>query len=193
MQAISGLQPVLAALLAAGIVWVGCGRGVVGRLRKFALSSANNQRQRASVTLPATLTLELLAAALGDGASVPRALIAVGDVVSGATGDGLRVAGQRLLNGSLWTDAWVMDGSLAAGERRTLQAVRDCLRAPWERGTQAVPQIRAMIEQLDTAERADLEQRASRLSVNLLVPTALCFLPAFICIAVIPTIAAMIN
>ena len=44
----------------------------------------------------------------------------------------------------------------------------------------------AAIECVDGAARAGIERRAAKLSVRLLMPTGLCFLPAFICVGVIP-------
>ena len=62
------------------------------------------------------------------------------------------------------------------------------LREPWNDGVAAGAQIGATMEQLETTERMEIERASSRLSVRLLLPMGLCFLPAFLCIAVIPTI-----
>ena len=53
--------------------------------------------------------------------------------------------------------------------------------------------IHAAIEQMDGSERARIEQRASRLSVRLLLPMGLCLLPAFLLIAVVPTIMSFMR
>ena len=67
------------------------------------------------------------------------------------------------------------------------------LRAAWEDGVSPLPQIHAAIEQMDGSERARIEQRASRLSVRLLLPMGLCLLPAFLLIAVVPTIMSFMR
>lgn len=72
----------------------------------------------------------------------------------------------------------------------TLRLVRDTLEPSWTQGVRAGPRLRAVIEQLDSTERMRVERRSRQLSVRLLLPTGLCFLPAFLCIAVIPTIAS---
>ena len=36
-------------------------------------------------------------------------------------------------------------------------------------------------------------KETSRLSVRLLLPVGLCFLPAFICIGIVPTVASMMR
>ena len=46
---------------------------------------------------------------------------------------------------------------------------------------------------MDGSERARIEQRASRLSVRLLLPMGLCLLPAFLLIAVVPTIMSFMR
>lgn len=77
-----------------------------------------------------------------------------------------------------------------AAARETLRLARDTLEPSWTHGVRAGPRLRAVIEQLDSTERMRVERRSQQLSVRLLVPTGLCFLPAFLCIAVIPTIAS---
>ena len=51
-------------------------------------------------------------------------------------------------------------------------------------------EIESAIEQLDRDERAAIERNAAKLSVKLLMPTGLCFLPAFVLVGVIPAIAS---
>ena len=46
--------------------------------------------------------------------------------------------------------------------------------------------LESAIEQLDRDERAAIERNAAKLSVKLLMPTGLCFLPAFVLVGVIP-------
>ena len=50
--------------------------------------------------------------------------------------------------------------------------------------------LESAIEQLDRDERAAIERNAAKLSVKLLMPTGLCFLPAFVLVGVIPAIAS---
>ena len=63
--------------------------------------------------LPLPLILEMLSVAIRQGASIPRALIAVGDIAAGEFGAGLRSAGEQLNKGVSWDDAWPDDGDLA--------------------------------------------------------------------------------
>ena len=56
--------------------------------------------------LPLPLVLEMLSVAIRQGSSIPRALIAVGDIAAGDFGAGLRSAGEQLNRGIPWNDAW---------------------------------------------------------------------------------------
>lgn len=152
----------------------------------------------------AALVLELLLVALEQGAAIPRALQCVGEVLGGGVGTGLAYAARQLVCASSWSDAWCLPcdhlAELINGApysaadidhaQRILRLVGATLRESWERGIRAAAPLRAAMEQLESTERTRIEQRAQKLSVKLLFPTGLCFLPAFLCIAVIPTIAS---
>ena len=64
------------------------------------LASAERMRE-----LPLPLILEMLSVAIRQGSSIPRALIAVGDIAAGEFGAGLRSAGEQLNEGVSWDDA----------------------------------------------------------------------------------------
>lgn len=138
------------------------------------------------------LTLRMLLVAIESGTSIPRALCVVGQSVSGGVGEGLEDAGHALLRGVSWHDAWVVACDDAeAGSSLTL--IADALRPSWEQGTAPGIRLRAAITQLDAQERSAIEQAASKLSVRLLLPTGLCFLPAFILIGVAPAIVSFAS
>ncbi|WP_126030462.1 tadC protein [Bifidobacterium callimiconis] len=179
------------------------------------------------------LVLEMIAVAVRQGASIPRALEVIGGVCSraggcgggvggaggfgdrggnaiddvglddrgsaghgsgrGAGGDGhdlgremIRVA--RALNrGADWDNAWGVadpDGPDAAA----LAVIRSALEPSWKHGISPLLRIETTIEQIDRDERQRIEEAAAKLSVRVLVPMGLCFLPAFILIGVIPSI-----
>ena len=124
------------------------------------------------VRTPLPLVLEMLSVAIRQGSSIPRALIAVGDIAAGEFGAGLRSAGEQLNKGVSWDDAWPDDGDLAV--------VRDAFASSWHSGASPVERLETAVEQLDWDERSQIEQAAAKLSVRLLLPTGLCFLPAFV-------------
>ena len=131
--------------------------------------------------LPLPLILEMLSVAIRQGASIPRALIAVG----GEFGAGLRSAGEQLNKGVSWDDAWPDDGDLAV--------VRDAFASSWHSGASPVERLETAVEQLDWDERSQIEQAAAKLSVRLLLPTGLCFLPAFVAVGIIPSVMSFVQ
>ena len=100
--------------------------------------------------LPLPLVLEMLSVAIRQGSSIPRALIAVGDIAAGDFGAGLRSAGEQLNRGIPWNDAWPDDGDLAV--------VRDAFASSWHSGASPVERLETAVEQLDWDERSQIEQ-----------------------------------
>ena len=88
--------PMLAAVGAAGATWL------------YEWSPARNPPDSGAVRscdLPLPLILEMLSVAIRQGASIPRALITVGNIVEGEFGGELRSAGERLNSGMPWNEA----------------------------------------------------------------------------------------
>ena len=127
-------------------------------IQLFDLAPAGRVRE-----LPLPLVLEMLSVAIRQGSSIPRALIAVGDIAAGEFGAGLRSAGEQLNKGVSWDDAWPDDGDLAV--------VRDAFASSWHSGASPVERLETAVEQLDWDERSQIEQAAAKLSVRLLLPT----------------------
>lgn len=167
------------------------------------------------------LVLRMVQVSLRQGASVPRALDVVGRAVGGAYGQCLSRVGESLLRGVSWSDAWCAalagtDASagmnhsarLGGAKRRgrsgqhgdtdggagdiALGMIRESLEPAWLQGDSPGVLIDAAVEQLDKDERARIERAAARLSVRLLMPTGLCFLPAFVIVGVLPAIASFL-
>ncbi len=134
-----------------------------------------------------TLVIALVIAALEQGASIPTALRTVGACCGPACASALADVADALEQGVPWSDAWSVAGALAdepntRGLASVLHTLADALRSPWQDGSAAVPRLRAAAEQLDSLERMRIERAASALSVRLLLPMGLCFLPAFLCL-----------
>lgn len=135
--------------------------------------------------LPMPLVLEMLAVAIRRGASIPHALIVVGRIVGGDFDEGLSSVGGALNQGVDWDQAWPSGDDIAL--------VRDVFAASWSSGASPLNRLDAAIEQLDWDERSQIERDAAKLSIRLLLPTGLCFLPAFIAVGVIPAIASFLG
>ncbi|QOL33215.1 type II secretion system F family protein [Bifidobacterium eulemuris] len=129
----------------------------------------------------------MLDVALRQGSSIPRALAVVGRICGGGIGLGMVRAGEALLRGASWHDAWVVQrADRSAGEAFDL--ICTALEPSWTRGDMSSARLEAVVDRLDAEERAAIEQAASRLSVRLLMPSGLCFLPAFVFVGIVPSI-----
>jgi pilus assembly protein TadC len=130
------------------------------------------------------LLLDLVDVAIATGASVPRALSAVGTAVGGPQGDALARGANALLLGAPWRLAWAgMDASLA-------EAV-DVLEASWVTGSAPGPALRARADQLRRERRTRARAAAGTLGVQLVLPLGLCFLPAFVLLGLVPMVLSL--
>lgn len=137
-----------------------------------------------TVEVPTALVLELVSASLASGTSIPRAFTAVGDSIEGPHGDYLARTGRSLLLGASWNEAW-------ANPPETLAIIPKTLRYAWEFGAPSADSLAAAREASEKESLAGAKERAQRLGVSLVVPLGLCFLPAFIALAVIPIVATL--
>lgn len=131
-----------------------------------------------------TVVLDLLGAALGSGAGVPRALEAVGRSIGGVDGAGLERAAAALLLGAGWSQAW-------DGVPGRLWPVAEALRPAWVHGAPPGDALRVAGEQLVHEGRARSRTAAARLGVRLVLPLGLCLLPAFVLLGLVPVIVAL--
>ncbi|QAY64930.1 secretion system protein [Xylanimonas allomyrinae] len=131
-----------------------------------------------------TVVLELLGAALGAGAGVPRALQATGDAVGGIDGVALRAVAASLRLGAPWTEAW-------GGVPPRLEVVGHALRPAWEEGAAPGAALRAASDELRRSRRDAARLAAGRLAVRLVLPLGACFLPAFVLVGLVPVLLAL--
>lgn len=128
--------------------------------------------------------LELLAAAVGSGAAIPRALDVVGSCVGGGDGAGLRAAGAALLLGASWDGAW-------AGAPPRLGVVQRALRPAWLHGAAPASSLRAAAEASRQDRTGAAKAAAARLAVHLVLPLGACFLPAFVLVGLLPVLVSL--
>lgn len=127
--------------------------------------------------------VDLLAVAVEAGASVPRALEAVGVALGGRTGADLGRAGAALLLGASWPAAWVHAPSLG----RALAGMASA----WDSGTAAGPALRTAAAELRRHRDRAAREAAGRLGVRLVLPLGLCFLPAFVLVGLVPVLVSL--
>jgi hypothetical protein len=138
------------------------------------------------VPLDAALLLDLLDAAIGAGASVPRSLEAVGAAVGGPDGAALTTAGTALVLGASWSAAWA-DAPEGAAQ------VRDALGPAWGSGAAPGPALRSRAVRLRRERRRRARSAGGSLGVHLVLPLGLCFLPAFVLLGLAPLVLGMAD
>ena len=152
------------------------------------------------------VVIDLAAAALAAGASVPGSLQALGAAVcphqheeptgreppgfapagrSAACRDAraLTAAGAALVRGASWGSAW-------DGTPETLRPLRDALEPAWVDGVAPEPLLRMAADQLRAGQARAAEEAAARLGVRLVLPLGLCFLPSFVLLGLAPVLLA---
>ncbi|HET7173892.1 MAG TPA: type II secretion system F family protein [Nocardioidaceae bacterium] len=161
------------ALLGAGVSWW------VGRLES---PSAVRARERMARDLP--LALELLAACLGAGRPPMEALGVVSRAVGGPLGGQLDTALARLALGADPSREW----RRLLGEPALAPLARAMLRSQ-ESGAALSDGLARLAEDRRREQRTMAQLRARTVGVRAAGPLAVCFLPAFVLVGVVPTIA----
>lgn len=139
--------------------------------------------------LHAMLILRLLRVTMAQGSAIPTACEAVGFAAGGRLGMALKQVGRMLQRGVSWSDAWRIAQSDASNYS---SIIRSALEPSWTHGDAPGVRLEATLEQMDNDERCAIERNAATLSVKLLLPTGLCFLPSFVAIGVIPAIVSFV-
>ena len=124
---------------------------------------------------------DLLAVCLAAGTPVSAAVSAVGAAVGGPLGESLDGVAARLRLGAPPHDAWAEVPAGAAGLARAV------VRAG-ESGSSIVPALQGLAADARTTARSETAAAVQRAGVWVLAPLGLCFLPAFICLGVVPLV-----
>ncbi|HVW40977.1 MAG TPA: type II secretion system F family protein [Amycolatopsis sp.] len=131
---------------------------------------------------------DMFAACLRAGLPVPTAIAAVTDDLPGPEAHALRAAAGMLALGADPAEAW-QPASQCAGTAELARAAR--------RTARSGSALAEFAEELATQLRAGLadkaEARAQRAGVLVAGPLALCFLPAFLCLGVVPVVLGLAN
>ncbi len=170
-----GLAPAVGALVVVPVL--------LGRLEP---AEVRRRRERIVAELP--LVVDLLAACLRAGGPPADALELVADAVGGPLGELLSEVALRLRLGADPADAW----AVLTAEPACAPLGRAVLRATSSGGPLA-----QTLEQLGTDVRRRrswaAEERARAVETRAVVPLGLCFLPAFVLVGIVPTIAGSLT
>lgn len=156
-------------------------------------------RKVSSSDIDPLLGLHMIIVSLRGGVSIPRALAAVGSVLPGGKGLWLSNVSNALILGDTWHEAWSSpyvpecNGKTISTSSILAHWLMSSLRESWCCGSSPVPILSALAEHYERTMANVARQETSRLSVRLLLPVGLCFLPAFICIGILPTVASLMH
>lgn len=134
------------------------------------------------------MVLELVAAMLGSGSGLGRAL----DLVAAASSDQLRtplrpvVAAMAI--GADWDTAWQSSST----PHPDVLLLRDALGFAAYTGAPSASILYAQAARIRRDRFRQAEKRAASLGVKLVIPLGLCSLPAFICLGVVPVLLALV-
>lgn len=130
------------------------------------------------------LLVDLVAAALGAGATPVAALDIAGRAVGGHEGEEVVRVAARLRLGSDWAGAWT-------GTSAPLEPLQRCLGLALSVGAPGAGLLRATASELRRRRHRSAQLEASRLGVRLVLPLGLCALPAFLVLGVVPVVLSL--
>lgn len=136
--------------------------------------------------VPLSVMLALAEAVVASGLDIRSALDGVAGALDPDDEDGrvLELVAQRLAVGLTWAEAWA-----DCGER--LGVLEAALRSSWRTGSSPVLALQAARQAESHRARSAADAASARLSVHLTLPLALCLLPAFVLIGIVPLLLAI--
>jgi pilus assembly protein TadC len=140
---------------------------------------------RRALELP--IAVEVLASCLAIGATQEQALRAVASGLAGSVADDFSRAAGALSVGADVAEAW---GLVPATDLRSLAAVLSRAHAT---GAPVAPQLWALADQQRYLARVVAMDAARTLGVRSTGPLGLCFLPAFVLIAIVPLVLSLLG
>ena len=144
------------------------------------------QRARAAVVAALPVAADLLAACLSSGAPVTEALATVADMTSGPLAHRLHHVAAAMRVGADAAEAW---GPLGADD--PLAPLGRALVRSAETGAPIARMVAAVADEQRRAQRWAAEAAARRAGVLAVGPLAVCFLPAFVLIGIVPVVVAV--
>lgn len=124
---------------------------------------------------------DLLGVCLAAGVPVSGAVAAVVDATGGPLAEELRGVAAMYRLGAAPRDAW-------RGAAAELQPLGRVLVRAGESGSSVAAALAALAAEARASDRAATEERVRRAGVWVLAPLGACFLPAFVCLGVVPLV-----
>jgi pilus assembly protein TadC len=180
---------VAAAALVAGVVVLGPVTGMVvgGGFAAVAILTTTGAEDAGVDGAAVALVADLVAGCLAAGTLLPDAVAAAGEGTDGGLGERCRSVAAALRAGASPERAW---GSWLA-DPRLAPIARTAVRTAHS-GAATADELRRTAARLRIQRKAGLQQRVRQASVWVVVPLGLCFLPAFVLLAVVPLVAGLL-
>jgi tight adherence protein B len=139
-----------------------------------------------------TVCIDLLAAGVKSGAPLARTMTVVGQNLDSADGHVLEEVGALLQAGRGWDGAWhdACDGGALSA---AVESIKQCGEPAWRAGVAPSPLLESASQRLNDTQVAQGEIAVARLGVSLMLPLGVCFLPAFICLGLVPTVVSLAS
>jgi pilus assembly protein TadC len=177
----AGVSGAVFLLLGGDLVAALAGLGAGVALERVLRRSGAGPDVGAQLARDLPVACDLLAVCLSAGTPVGAALAAVGDSVPGPLGQRLVEVGAFYRLGAAPRRAW-------AGVPPPLDALARTVVRAGESGSAVVPALQRLAADLRSSDRSDTEAAVRRAGVWVLAPLGLCFLPAFLCLGVVPLV-----
>ena len=168
-------------LLGAGPVAGALGVGVVVTAERLLRRAGAPPDEAAQLSRDLPVACDLIAVCLAAGTPVGAAVAAVGESVPGPLGDRLVAIGALYRLGATPRRAWTDVPPPVDALARTL------VRAG-ESGSAVVPALQRLAADLRHTEHSRIEAAVRQAGVWVLAPLGVCFLPAFLCLGVVPLV-----
>ncbi len=172
-----------AVLTVAGAIVGAAGAIAIGRLEPAAV-----RRERELVAADLPLALDLLAACTAAGRSVDDALLAVADAIGEPLAGPFRVVARRLVLGDDATTGWAL-----VRDRPELARLARTMARSMASGAPVTETLRRLSDDHRRDRRWLNERRARSVGVRAAGPLAVCFLPAFMVVGVVPMVIGAIG
>jgi len=179
----------VAALLAAAVAWLLLPARADARCRAL-VTDPVQEVPIAEAADPSRLaaTFDLVAAALDAGLPPSHALAAVASALpAGLRGRTQRVAAMLELSAEPRT-VWEL-----IADDESLGPLGAALARADQSGAPVAEAVRVLADEARRSDRAERLEKARRVGVRTAAPLGLCFLPAFLLVAVIPTVIGLIR
>lgn len=170
-----------------GVLLAGVCLGVLPRWLARMDSRVTRQRT-AQLERQAPLLADLLAGLLASGATVRDAMGAASEAMPEPTATVLRTAAASVDLGADPADAWS-----ATEMSLTHQPMVEALERAHQSGAPAALLLARVAEDLRRDRRRTVEVAARSAGVRAVAPLALCFLPAFVLLGVVPVVASLAS